>query len=318
LSMSAAAVLSNDAVGVTAAPPAVAEGAPVVMAMPTVTYGAPVVNEAAAAPFFGTPVVYSAPQAVYTMPGQVTYLSAPSAEAGQVMYASPATAEMGQAMYVAPLAGADVGHVTYIASAGAETSQVVTATGAAVGQAPGVAAPTVLEDGQELANDASGAAVTEGGQIVSLVPTVVEGSPVPTYVAPYVPAEPLAYAEALQGQQMYAAPMGARVNVSHEIFAKLAAGVQLTPEEMKSLSGQPVGPDQPTAVPAAHEQPVGLEGSAAAAVTIQSDSAGVTDVAGADAAADGKTETKQKDPKKKSDSKKALRASKKKKEKGCC
>jgi len=305
LSMSTAAVLSStDAVGVAAAPPTVAEGAPVVMAMPTVTYGAPVVTEAAAAPFFGTPVVYSAPQAVYTIPGQVTYLSAPSAEAGQVVYASPA--EMGQATF------AEVGHMTYTASAGAETSQVV---GAAVGQALCVAAPTALEDGQELPNDASGAAVTEGGQIVSLVPTVVEGSPVPTYVAPYVPAEPIAYAECMPGQQMYAAPMGARVNVSHEIFAKLAAGVQLTPEEMRSLSGQP---DQPTGVPPATEQPVGLEGSAAAAVTVQSDTAGITDVAAADSAANRNTEATKKDPKKKSDSKKALKASKKKKEKGCC
>merc|ERR1719203_2580524 len=46
------------------------------------------------------------------------------------------------------------------------------------------------------------------------------------------------------GQQMvYGAPMvqaaPARMNVSHEIFAKLAAGGQLTPDEMAQLSGQP-------------------------------------------------------------------------------
>jgi len=318
--MSSAAVLSaTDAVGVAAAPPTMAEGAPVVMAMPTVTYGAPVVHGATAAPFFGAPMVYSAPQAVYTTPGQVTYFGAPSAEAGQVMYATPATAEMGQVIYAAPWVGAEAGHVTYLAPAGAEAAQVMFAAGAEVGQPSCVTAPTVPEEGQELTTDASGAAVTEGGQIASLVPTVVEGSPVPTYVAPCEPAELVANMEAGAGQQMYAAPMAARVNVSHEIFAKLAAGVQLTPEEMRSLSGQPAADEHPPAIPSAQEQPVGLEESAATAATAEGDTAVVTDVAAADeAAAITRAEEKKKDPKKKSDSKKALKASKTKKEKGCC
>merc|ERR1719343_731378 len=51
--------------------------------------------------------------------------------------------------------------------------------------------------------------------------------------------------EGAEAQQVafYGAPMvaaaPARVNVSPEIFAKLAAGGQLTPEEMAQLSGQP-------------------------------------------------------------------------------
>merc|ERR1719205_56490 len=111
--------------------------------------------------------------------GHVTYLApaaaeaaqvmfAAGAEAGQVMYASPATAEMGQAMY--PWAGAEAGHVTYLAPVGAEAAQVMFAAGA--------------EEGQQFTIDASGTAVMEGGQIASLVPTILEGSPVPTYVAP--------------------------------------------------------------------------------------------------------------------------------------
>jgi len=216
-----------------------------------------------------------------------------------VTYLAPAPAEAGPVMYAAP--------------------QVVYAAGAEVGQASSATAPTVLEDGREMAIDASGAAVTEGGQIANLVPTGVEGSPVPTYVAPCVPAEPVAYMEAGAGQQMFAAPMAARVNVSHEIFAKLAAGMQLTPEEMRSLSGLPAADGHPTATPPEQEQPVGLEESAATAATVECDTAAVTGVAAADeAAAITSAEGKKNDPKTKSDSKKALKASKKKKEKGCC
>merc|ERR1712176_459575 len=54
------------------------------------------------------------------------------------------------------------------------------------------------------------------------------------------PAEGQVFVE--PGQMMYAAPppvaAPARINVSPEIFAKLAAGGVLTPEEMAQLSGQ--------------------------------------------------------------------------------
>merc|ERR1719433_1599743 len=131
-----------------------------------------------------------------------------------------------------------------------------------------------------------------------------------TYAAP----------EAVDGQQLvYAAPMvvaaPARHNVSHEIFAKLAAGGSLTPEEMAQLSGQPA--------PAA-----ALPGSPHAAVLpgsphVVAPHVGVNDghaaAAPGSAKASGKKDKKDKSEKKeKSGSKKALKASKKKKEKGCC
>merc|ERR1719412_3391343 len=78
-------------------------------------------------------------------------------------------------------------------------------------------------DGQQIFMD---------GQELADAPTELAGQF--TYAAP----------EGVEGQQlMYGAPMvvaaPARVNVSHEIFAKLAAGGTLTPEEMAQLSGQP-------------------------------------------------------------------------------
>merc|ERR1719162_1433722 len=42
--------------------------------------------------------------------------------------------------------------------------------------------------------------------------------------------------------QLYAPPAAARVNISPEIFAKLAAGMPLTPEEQAQLSGEAVAP----------------------------------------------------------------------------
>merc|ERR1719493_608523 len=77
-------------------------------------------------------------------------------------------------------------------------------------------------DGQQILMD---------GQEIAGAPTELAGQF--TYAAPGV-----------EGQQMvYGAPMvvaaPARVNVSPEIFAKLAAGGTLTPEEMAQLSGQP-------------------------------------------------------------------------------
>merc|ERR1719433_1577098 len=81
-----------------------------------------------------------------------------------------------------------------------------------------------------------------------------------TYAAP----------EAVDGQQLvYAAPMvvaaPARHNVSHEIFAKLAAGGSLTPEEMAQLSGQPAPAVALPGSPHAAVAPVGVNASHAAA-----------------------------------------------------
>merc|ERR1711948_199756 len=85
-----------------------------------------------------------------------------------------------------------------------------------------------------------------------------------------------------------------RVNVSHEIFAKLVAGAQLTPEETAQLSGQEPAPEQ--AMP---EQPVGSPQVQAAA---------------SPGSAQG---SKEKEKKEQSGSKESFKVSKKK-EKGCC
>merc|ERR1712151_802290 len=102
-------------------------------------------------------------------------------------------------------------------------------------------------------------------------------------------------------QMIYAAPppvvqyeAPGRINVSHELFAKLAAGGALTPEEIAQLEG--TMPAVEAAVAAGEEAPAP---EAAAA--------------GAEAAADASAS-----PKKEKGSKKALKASKKKKAKGCC
>merc|ERR1719512_672228 len=75
--------------------------------------------------------------------------------------------------------------------------------------------------------------------------------------------EVLQAAAETQQVAFYGAPMvaaaPARVSVSPEIFAKLAAGGQLTPEEMAQLSGQPApgqpAPGQPAPVQPAPGQP---------------------------------------------------------------
>merc|ERR1719493_487290 len=152
----------------------------------------------------------------------------------------------------------------------------------------------VLVEGQQVQYiQGDGQQILVEGQDIAGAPTELAGQF--TYATP----------EGVEGQQLvYGAPMvvaaPARVNVSHEIFAKLAAGVALTPEEMAQLSGQPApAPVVPGSPPAA-------AGAAAA-------------IGGQPAAAPGSGKASGKKEKKdKSGSKKALKASKKKKEKGCC
>merc|ERR1719273_2548494 len=91
----------------------------------------------------------------------------------------------------------------------------------------------VLVDGQQIQYvQGDGQQVFMEGQEIAGAPTELAGQF--AYAAP----------EGMEGQQLiYGAPMvaaaPARINVSHEIFAKLAAGGSLTPEEMAQLSGQP-------------------------------------------------------------------------------
>merc|ERR1719270_3224714 len=64
----------------------------------------------------------------------------------------------------------------------------------------------------------------------------------------------------------------ARVNVSPELFAKLAAGGQLTPEEMAQLSGQPAPEHQQPATPE-EQQALEAAGAATEAVGTQPEAA---------------------------------------------
>merc|ERR1719273_473227 len=139
------------------------------------------------------------------------------------------------------------------------------------------------------------------GQKIAGAPTELAGQF--TYATP----------EGMEGQQLVnGAPMvvaaPARVNVSHEIFAKLAAGGTLTPEEMAQLSGQPAPPSVVPGSPHAASVPGGVAGVPAG---VAGATGGQAAVVPGSAKASGK-----KDKKDKSGSKKALKASKKKKEKG--
>jgi len=159
--------------------------------------------------------------------------------------------------------------------------------------------------------------VDEAGQVVQADGTVMEAQPLTYFAAPEgqqvlsvdEQGNPLQVAEGAEGAVMMSAdgqvlqqqvlyapppPAPARINVSPEIFAKLAAGGTLTPEEIAEISGptpaMEAGVEVPTAVPGA-DSPAG-----APAAGVASSSAKAS---------------------KKKSSKKALKASKKKKT-GCC
>merc|ERR1719464_720899 len=100
----------------------------------------------------------------------------------------------------------------------------------------------VQGDGQQVVVD--GHPVEMAGQIMYAAPEAVEGQQV-VYAAPMVVAAP------------------ARHNVSHEIFAKLAAGGSLTPEEMAQLSGQPAPAAAVPGSPQAASVPGGVAGVSA-------------------------------------------------------
>merc|ERR1719493_314456 len=110
----------------------------------------------------------------------------------------------------------------------------------------------VFTEGQQMQYiQGGGQQVLVEGQEIAGAPTELAGHF--AYAAP----------EGAEGQHLvYGAPMvvaaPARVNVSHEIFAKLAAGGTLTPEEMAQLSGQPAP------APMVPGSPPGAAGAAAA------------------------------------------------------
>merc|ERR1719512_589705 len=121
-----------------------------------------------------------------------------------------------------------VGQVMYIQ----EDGQQVSADGQPIQYIQGEGQQVFVEGQQVQYIQGDGQQTLVEGQEIAGVPTELAGQF--TYAAP----------EGVEGQQLiYGAPMvvaaPARVNVSHEIFAKLAAGGTLTPEEMAELSGQP-------------------------------------------------------------------------------
>merc|ERR1719480_251249 len=161
----------------------------------------------------------------------------------------------------------------------------------------------VFAEGQQIQYiQGDGQQVLMEGQEIAGAPTELAGQF--TYAAP----------QGMEGQFVHGAPMvvaaPARVNVSHEIFAKLAAGGTLTPEEMAQLSGQPAPAPAVPGSPQAASVPGGVVGVSAGS---PGRSGGQAAVAPGSAKASGK-----KDKKDKTGSKTALKASKKKKEKGCC
>merc|ERR1719480_219104 len=164
----------------------------------------------------------------------------------------------------------------------------------------------VLAEGQQIQYiQGDGQHVLMEGQEMVGAPTELAGQF--TYAAP----------QGVEGQFVHGAPMvvaaPARVNVSHEIFAKLASGGTLTPEEMAQLSGQPAPAPAVPGSPHAASVSGGVVGVSAGS---PGRAGGQGAVAPGSAKASGKKDKKEK--KDKSGSKKALKASKKKKEKGCC
>merc|ERR1740123_2967068 len=89
----------------------------------------------------------------------------------------------------------------------------------------------MLQEGQQ---------VLQGGQLVDSAPEGQQGF---LQEGQQVVHQGMQFAEPQQAGLVSApavAAAPARMNVSPEIFAKLAAGGQLTPDEMAQLSGQPV------------------------------------------------------------------------------
>merc|ERR1719277_139424 len=92
----------------------------------------------------------------------------------------------------------------------------------------------VLQDGQVVLQE--GQQVLQGGQLVYSAP---EGQQVFLQEGQQVVHQDMQFADAQQAG-FVSAPMvaagPARMNISPELFAKLAAGGQMTPEEMAELS----------------------------------------------------------------------------------
>jgi len=233
------------------------------------------------------------------MPQGVFYAQAPHA----VAYAPTQPI---QYTYMAPAAGQ-----VYV-NAGAEDGQQLVLQDVQQVCADGMEAQQVtLQDGQQVVGQFAEADTSEAQQaIVQEGQQVVQQDAQLAFAAPEGVEVVQAGADVEQptfvGTPVVSAP--ARVNVSPEIFAKLVAGGQLTPEEMAQLSGQPA-PVQ--------EQPA----STAEQPTPEAAGAPQQEVSAQPGAAPGSTEAADKSEKKdeteESGSKQPLKAAKRK-NKSCC
>merc|ERR1719350_1079389 len=114
----------------------------------------------------------------------------------------------------------------------------------------------VLQEGQHM--------VLQGGQVSCAAPesqqVMLQEGQVVQQGMQFADAAPEAGgAEAQQATLVGAAMVAAspaRVNVSPELFAKLAAGGQLTPDEIAQLSGQPTPGEVEAGQPALVQQPM--------------------------------------------------------------
>merc|ERR1719203_1122049 len=290
------------------------------------------------------PTTYAAAPAAQGLPA--VYLTAP-------MAAAPAVAEEGQAVYLEAQATVEGAQATCATPIATEGSKVVnldapTAKGPVVVEEGQVIGASMAVEGAQ-ATDASPVAIL-GEQEANATPVVMEveqafatqgpveegetasaalvtGAEVEQAVA--VVVTPVAVAETsvvdTAGQATYVAGVGgevvpplvvaatpARVTVSPEVFAKLARGGTLTSEEMAKLMAQSA-PDTPALQ---EQQPAAPEPVLAEAAVAATPEAGT--VAAADFLPPASAEALSGKEESSASKGKALKASKKKRSKGCC
>merc|ERR1719270_1333887 len=213
--------------------------------------------------------------------GQVVYAQAP-----QIAYAG---AQPVQYAYAAPPAG----QVYFASPAGEEAGQQVLLQDAQQVFVEGMEGQ-VVQEGQQVLQEGQQVLLQEGQQLVYAAPEGAEAQQMMYAGAPVVAAAP------------------ARVNVSPELFAKLAAGGQMTAEEMAQLSGQPAPGQAEAGQPGSPVQPVSPmkqpTPTGAGAVSPGGANAGTASPGGA---------KEKKSKKEKKDKKDGAMKVSKKKEKGC-
>merc|ERR1719330_100128 len=208
---------------------------------------------------------------------------------------------------------------------------MVPQAGQAYLNAPSGAEPAqqaVFQDFQQAymeGTEAQQVVLQEGQQVMLQDGQVVQQGMQLAYAAPEAGGAEAQQATVVGAAMVAASP--ARVNVSPELFAKLAAGGQLTPDEMAQLSGgQPAPGEVEAGQPALVQQPMPgqptpeqqQQQQQQLASPIKQPTPGATESAGmAPGSAKASDKNEKKDKKDKTGSKKSLKASKKK-NKSCC